>query len=45
MSAGLEVKTFQKAIISTKFADIKGMNQCKKEVTEFVDFLKNPTKY
>lgn len=42
MSSGFEVKTFEKAIVNTKFVDIKGMNQCKKEVTEFVDFLKNP---
>ncbi len=45
MTNGLEVKTFQKAIVNTKFSDVKGMNQCKKEVIEFVDFLKNPEKY
>ncbi len=26
MSPGLEVKTFQKAIVTTKFSDVKGMN-------------------
>merc|ERR1719162_2500882 len=29
----------------TKFADVAGMDQAKKEVVEFVDFLKNPAKF
>jgi len=28
-----------------KFADVAGLEQAKKEVVEFVDFLKNPAKY
>jgi len=28
-----------------KFADVAGLNQAKEEVVEFVDFLKDPTKY
>jgi len=28
-----------------KFSDVAGLEQAKKEVVEFVDFLKNPTKY
>lgn len=28
-----------------KFSDVAGMEQAKKEVVEFVDFLKNPSKY
>merc|ERR1719460_489636 len=30
---------------TTTFADVAGMEQAKKEVVEFVDFLKNPGKY
>merc|ERR1719230_2304379 len=29
----------------TKFSDVAGLEQPKKEVVEFVDFLKNPSKY
>ncbi|CAD7944739.1 unnamed protein product [Amoebophrya sp. A25] len=30
---------------TTKFSDVAGLSQAKVEVTEFVDFLKNPKKY
>ena len=31
--------------IKTRFKHVAGMEQAKVEVTEFVDFLKNPKKY
>lgn len=31
--------------IKTRFKDVAGMEQSKREVTEFVDFLKNSQKY
>jgi len=31
--------------IDVKFKDVAGMEQAKKEIVEFVDFLKNPEKY
>jgi len=31
--------------IEVKFKDVAGMDQAKKEIVEFVDFLKNPEKY
>ena len=32
-------------IITHSFADVAGMEEAKLEVTEFVDYLKNPDKY
>lgn len=29
----------------TKFADVAGMDECKEELVEIVDFLKSPDKY
>ena len=34
-----------KTKITTKFADVAGMEEVKEELTEIVDFLKNPEKY
>jgi AFG3 family protein len=31
--------------VTTKFADVAGLEQAKMEITEFVDFLKNPDRY
>ena len=31
--------------IKTKFKDVAGLEQEKQEITEFVDFLRNPEKY
>lgn len=35
----------QQNTTSVKFADVAGMDEAKEELTEIVDFLKNPTKY
>ena len=32
-------------MVDIKFSDVAGMEQAKKEIVEFVDFLKNPEKY
>ena len=32
-------------MVNTKFSDIRGLRESKHEITEFVDFLKNPEKY
>merc|ERR1719414_1539362 len=45
-SIGKAFPSGQKDVKSkVKFADVAGMEQAKKEVVEFVDFLKNPAKY
>ena len=31
--------------IKTMFKDVAGMHEAKEEITQFVDFLKNPDKY
>lgn len=38
-------KVYDKTKNSTKFADVAGADEAKEEVTEVVDFLKNPKKY
>ena len=38
-------KLFDKGKPSTKFADVAGVDEAKKELEEVVDFLKNPGKY
>lgn len=40
-----KAKLFVKGKQNTKFADVGGMDEAKKELEEVVDFLKNPTKY
>jgi AFG3 family protein len=45
-SIGKAFPSGQKDVKSkTKFNDVAGLEQAKKEVVEFVDFLKNPAKY
>jgi ATP-dependent Zn protease len=34
-----------KSEVETKFKDVAGMDECKEELVEIVDFLKNPEKY
>ena len=33
------------ADVKTKFADVAGMEECKQELKEVIEFLKNPEKY
>ncbi len=40
-----KAKIFVKGKQTTKFADVGGMEEAKKELEEIVDFLKNPKKY
>ncbi len=40
-----KAKLFDKGKPSTKFADVAGVDEAKKELEEVVDFLKNPAKY
>lgn len=40
-----KAKLFVKGKQNTKFADVGGMDEAKKELEEIVDFLKNPKKY
>ncbi len=40
-----KAKVFLKGKQSTKFADVGGMVEAKRELEEIVDFLKNPAKY
>lgn len=46
MQGGVNNKTFKPQInLETRFKDVAGLNDAKLEITEFVDFLKNPQKY
>ena len=38
-------KRFVKSLTKTKFTDVAGVDEAKKELEEIVDFLKNPEKY
>lgn len=38
-------KLKNKTEVKTKFSDVAGMEECKEELIEIVDFLKNPDKY
>lgn len=38
-------KKFSKSLTKTKFSDVAGVDEAKKELEEIVDFLKNPEKY
>lgn len=38
-------KKFSKSLTKTKFTDVAGVDEAKKELEEVVDFLKNPDKY
>lgn len=38
-------KKFSKSLTKTKFVDVAGVDEAKKELEEIVDFLKNPEKY
>lgn len=38
-------KKFSKSLTKTKFTDVAGVDEAKKELEEIVDFLKNPEKY
>lgn len=40
-----KAKIFAKGKQNTKFADVAGVDEAKKELVEVVDFLKNPEKY
>lgn len=38
-------KKYSSGELKTKLADVEGIDEAKAEVTEIIDFLKNPTKY
>lgn len=40
-----KAKRFSKSLTKTKFNDVAGVDEAKKELEEIVDFLKNPEKY
>lgn len=41
-----KIKTFEKdANVAVKFNDVAGLDEAKREIVEFVDFLKHPQKY
>jgi cell division protease FtsH len=40
-----KAKLFNKGIQKTTFADVAGVDEAKQELSEIVDFLKNPSKY
>ncbi len=45
LSPTLDIKILSPTEIKTRFVDMAGMNEAKKEVTEIVDFLKNPNAF
>ncbi|MBS0288419.1 MAG: AAA family ATPase [Proteobacteria bacterium] len=45
LSPTLDIAVLSSTEVKTKFSDIAGMNEAKKEVSEIVDFLKNTSKF
>ena len=40
-----KAKKFNGEMMNIKFKDVAGSKEAKQEIGEFVDFLKNPSKY